>query len=57
MPMKPVALRLLCLFFVVMPAAAAPRIEITVARAVRAEPLTGRVFFLVSRDGAREPRL
>ena len=57
MPMKRAALRLLCLFLAAVPAAAAPRVEITIPHAVRAEPLTGRIFFFLTRDGLREPRL
>jgi hypothetical protein len=33
------------------------RVEITVPAAVRATPLTGRVYFIVARSGDREPRL
>ncbi|MEZ5285808.1 MAG: hypothetical protein R2712_13580 [Vicinamibacterales bacterium] len=33
------------------------RVEITVPPAVRSEPLTGRVFFIVARSDEREPRL
>src|SRR5215472_7095056 len=33
------------------------RFEVVVPRAVRAEPVTGRVFVFVSRDSAPEPRL
>jgi len=33
------------------------RVEITVPASVRSEPLTGRVYFIVSRTGDREPRL
>ena len=44
-----------------LPAAAAPsarlRFEISFAASVRPEPADGRVFVIVSRDGATEPRL
>lgn len=33
------------------------RVEITVPAAVRATPVTGRVYFIVARTGDREPRL
>ncbi len=33
------------------------RVEITVPAAVRATPVTGRVYFIVARSGDREPRL
>ena len=33
------------------------RVEITVPAAVRATPVTGRVYFIVARTGEREPRL
>jgi hypothetical protein len=39
------------------PPPAAARFEVVVPRALRAEPLTGRVFVFVSRDSAPEPRL
>ncbi len=44
------------------PRAAAPadrgvRVEITVPASVRSEPVTGRVYFMVSRTDEREPRL
>jgi len=43
------------------PAASVPpaplRFEVVVPRALRAEPLTGRVFVFISRDSTREPRL
>jgi hypothetical protein len=37
--------------------AAGPRFEVTVPRRLRAEPLTGRVFVILSRDSSPEPRL
>ena len=33
------------------------RFEITVPASVRAEPTTGRVFIMISREAEREPRL
>lgn len=39
------------------PADRGVRVEITVPPSVRSEPLTGRVYFMVSRTDEREPRL
>ncbi|MGE3887338.1 MAG: hypothetical protein AB7H81_12965, partial [Vicinamibacterales bacterium] len=39
------------------PADRGVRVEITVPASVRSEPLTGRVYFMVSRTDEREPRL
>src|SRR3989338_6375778 len=56
----------LVLFLSLLPAALQPlaaqqrgklRFEITVPRAVRSEPLTGRVFVMISRKNEPEPRL
>ena len=34
-----------------------PRFEITVPAAIRPEPVTGRVYIMITRNGDREPRL
>lgn len=39
------------------PTRPATRFEIVVPRAIRAEPVTGRLFVFLARDSAREPRL
>ena len=49
--------RLIVLALLVAAAPAAPRVEITVSSAAQKEPVTGRVFFVLTRDGGREPRL
>jgi hypothetical protein len=49
--------RLIVLALLVAAAEAAPRVEITLSSAVRTEPVTGRFFFFLTRDGGREPRI